>query len=162
MAFTLPFLILRAVQALFAIIVLGTAAYVTSQISGSGTVCDFGFCESYDVTNPGQVDFILFDAIWSLLVLGVVAVLSIWVAIVKHPIVTTVLDGLTMIFWFAGAIALAVLTGVADGDTSSLYQTLQACVAFAFFSWAAFLATFILDILTIMKGESYGNKESNN
>lgn len=85
---------------------------------------------------PAQIDFILFCAVWSILIVIVLALVSIWVASVSHPIVVTVLDGLTMIFWFAGAIALAVITGAATGPLPSSYRTLQACVAFSFFAWS--------------------------
>jgi len=157
----LPHTVLRGVQAVFAIIVLGLSAYVASVVSGSGQVCDFGYCADYNIPVPPQIDYILFCSIWSLLVVIALGVVPIFVSALSHPIISTAVDGLTTIFWFAGAIALAVYTGVFVGDTPSWYQALQAAVAFSFFTWLAFLAALVLDILAIFKGEGARNKEVN-
>ncbi|MCJ1354983.1 MAG: hypothetical protein MMC33_004973 [Icmadophila ericetorum] len=151
MSFELPITILRGLQTIFSIIVLGTAARSANVFSGLDEYYDGIDFVSIKIPVPAQIDYILFCAVWSILVVICLRLVARFVAIISHPVVVTVLDGLTMIFWFAGAIALAVFTSVFS------FGTLQACVAFSFFAWAAFLATFLLDLLPIIKGAAGRN-----
>ena len=52
-----------------------------------------------------------------------------------HRFVILGLDALTMLFWFAGWIALAAAIGAYEGPAPSSYKTMQATVAFAAFAW---------------------------
>ena len=52
-----------------------------------------------------------------------------------HKFAILAVDAVTMLFWFSGAIALAVFVGLVTGPTSNFYRTAQAAVAFSFFEW---------------------------
>ena len=52
-----------------------------------------------------------------------------------HKFVILAIDALTMLFWFAGFIALAVDVRFVTGPTTDWYKAAQATVAFAAFSW---------------------------
>ncbi|MCJ1447055.1 MAG: hypothetical protein MMC23_007564 [Stictis urceolatum] len=144
--------ILRAVQAILAVIVLGTGAYFVNLIVGSYSDCSFDYCYDIHVRAPSQLAFILFDACWSILAVLLLGLTPIFLPKLAHPIIIAALDAFTMLVWFAGAIALSVFTGAYS--IGGAYAVLQACVAFAWFSWAAFLATMVLNILAITKGTS--------
>ena len=52
-----------------------------------------------------------------------------------HKFVILAIDILTMLFWFAAFIALAVAVGVIFGPTTDWYKAAQATVAFGAFEW---------------------------
>ena len=113
-------------------------------------------CGSFTIGEPSVVAFLLFTAIWSILVLITLGLVSIWVKAVNHPIAGTVLDGVTWIFWFSAAVATAV------PFANSFDPIGDAAIALSFVAFALFVATFVLNILRITRGEgSVGNKETN-
>lgn len=68
----------------------------------------------------------VFNSVWSLLVLAYLALAPTYAATLFHRLVALALTGVTAVFWFAGAIALAV---VAAGGVWG------AAAAFGFFLW---------------------------
>jgi hypothetical protein len=106
-----------------------TNPIVLSQYTGS--YCGYWACYSQGVS--GQAGFIIFDAVWTILATPYLALTPIFLPRLAHPIVIAIIDGITMLFWLAGAIALAVYTGVGSGD--DWYSSLQSGVAFSFFLW---------------------------
>ena len=76
----------------------------------------------------------IFVAVWSLLVVAWQVLTPRFAQNLAHRFVILGLDALTMLFWFAGFIALAVATG-AFTIQLPWYNTQQACVAFGAFSW---------------------------
>ncbi|KAI9803532.1 MAG: hypothetical protein M1825_001875 [Sarcosagium campestre] len=149
-------LILRAVQALFTIIELGLSAYGVSQFSQCYSSIGIDYCDS----SPGELNFVVFNCIWTILVL---AYLILSITILKkfaHGIAALALDAITMIFWFSGFIALAVRVGNSDayyGNSdvhTPAYDALRAAVAFAAFLWALFVATTVLNALEHFRGGS--------
>lgn len=95
-------------------------------------------------TFGGLGAFLLFDCVWTLLALIPLAILSRFMNL--HPIIITVLDGLVMLLWFCGAIGFAVLTGGLGFSIS------DAMIALAFVIWALFVATFVLNLLSLLRG----------
>jgi hypothetical protein len=78
----------------------------------------------------------LFNAIWSLLVLAYLALTPLYMERLFHRLVALGALALTVIFWFAGSIALAVYLGTPYGCSASAYcGSIQAAVAFGFFLW---------------------------
>ena len=85
---------------------------------------------------PSQLAFIIFVSVWTLLVVAFQLIVPRFNEKIGHKFVILALDALTMLLWFAGFVALAVFTGAATGSTlPNWYRTLQACVAFAAFTW---------------------------
>ncbi|GJN74745.1 hypothetical protein PLIIFM63780_009795 [Purpureocillium lilacinum] len=138
--------ILHAVLAVFLIIELGLTAYVVSITSGSWYGWWFG---------SSSVNFMLFNSIWTLLVLVYLAVIPRFAERAYHSLVALVLLGVTTIFWFAGSIALAARIGVPDCDHGSAcrgIQSAQAAVAFGFFIWVIVTALTVFEGLGFLKG----------
>ncbi|KAL2863469.1 MARVEL domain-containing protein [Aspergillus lucknowensis] len=132
------FYILRAVQALFAIIVLGLAGHAVNEAS---------------IFSPDSVNFMLFNGIWTFFIVVPYFVLApIFVPAAAHRFALPAVDGVTMIFWFAGFIALAVDLGDVPGCSHySVCQGLQAAAAFGAFDWVLFVATTVLNALAALR-----------
>lgn len=143
--------ILRIVQALFAIIVLGLSAYAVSQYNALND-------NYYYAVSPSRLNFMVFVSLWTLLVVTFITVASRFVPKLSHPFVVLALDALTMLFWFAGFIALAVSVSAFGAICyGHLCDSMRAATAFGAFEWLLFAATTVLGALNFRKGHS-GNK----
>jgi len=139
--------IIHAFLFLLAIIELGITAYVVSVTDWSR----WGF------DSPSEYSFMLFNSIWSLLVLAYLALTPRFFARAYHGVVALVLLCLTTLFWFAGSIAMAVRVGDPDGCSHfNSCRTAQAGVAFGFFLWAGFTALTVLEALSFMRSRGHG------
>lgn len=131
------FYILRGVQAIFALIVLGlTGHFVNRAYSHADTV-----------------NFMLFNGVWSLFIVVPYFILApIFVPALAHRFALVAVDAVTMIFWFAGFIALAADIGDTQGcSKGSLCREIQAATAFGAFNWVLFLATTVLNALGALR-----------
>lgn len=142
-AYTLP---IRIVQAVLSIIVLGLMAY------GMSTFLSHVF--SFIITNifvaaadwsywwsPDSVNFLVFTSVWSLLALIYLIVTPTHFPRLAHKWIIVAVEALTMLFWFAGFIALAVMLNNLDAGHSH-WGVLRASIAgdvFAAFLWYVFL-----------------------
>jgi hypothetical protein len=132
--------------AVLCVIELGLTAYVASAYRG------FIFVRSPDVVN-----FMIFNCIWSLLVLAYVGIVPLYATRLFHKLVSLGLLAVTTIFWFAGSIALAVFTGVPECHGSTWCGSLQAAVAFGFFIWVIFTFLTVIDTLEAMRSRGHGS-----
>jgi len=129
--------ILHAVAALLAIVELGMTGYLVSY-----TYTPFGYYGS-----PSRISFMLFSSIWTLLILLYVGLTPLYLARLHHKLVALALDALTMLFWFAGSIAVATLfSGPGSCGADSVCHTINAAVAFGFFLW------YVCMLLEMIKG----------
>lgn len=119
------------VTVLLSIIELGLTAYVVSVYDGSW---DNGYFY-YGGWSPSRVNFMLFNSIWSLLVLAYVGLTPLFMTSIFHKLAALGLEAITMIFWFAGSIALADFIGVPRCHGNDFCGSIQAAVAFGFFLW---------------------------
>ncbi|RYP84403.1 hypothetical protein DL769_001192 [Monosporascus sp. CRB-8-3] len=119
------------VAAVFCIVELALTAYIASA---------FGW-GSWRFSVP-RVNFMIFNSVWSLLVLAYVGLSPLYFPNLSHKLLATGLNCVTAIFWFAGSIALAVLVGGWVGGGVG-----GAAVAFGFFLWAIFTFLGVLDVL---------------
>lgn len=109
--------IIHIVAAVLAVIELGLTAYVVSALFFS----------------TDRANFMLFNSIWTLLVLAYVGVAPLYYTRIFHRLASLALEAITMLFWFAGSIALAV---VSNGHCGSIFcGAVKAAVAFGFFLW---------------------------
>lgn len=123
--------IAHIVAAVFSLVELGLTAYIVSVYDGTYYS---GYYYSYNAS-PDRVNFMLFNSIWSLLVLAYIGLTPLYMTSIFHKLAALALEAVTMIFWFAGAIALAVWIGVPRCNGNNFCQCLQAAVAFGFFLW---------------------------
>ena len=115
---------LRAVQALFAIIVLGLTGHgkhpspsypssshppptISTNEKSPQLTKSPSQVASYGLT-PSSDSFMVFASVWTLLILIYLGLAPRFFSAFAHPIAMLGLDALTMLFWFAGFIALAV------------------------------------------------------
>ncbi|KAI0004072.1 membrane-associating domain-containing protein [Xylariaceae sp. FL0662B] len=152
MALTMPIglvPIVHIVAALFAIVELGLTAYVASAYDATNWY-------GYRSASPSRVNFMVFNSVWSLLVLIYIGVTPLYLTSVFHRLAALALNVVTTIFWFAGAIALAVFVGgpwQCDGNT--LCGSLEAAVAFGFFLWALFTFLTVLDAIEALRNRGH-------
>ncbi|TGJ85135.1 hypothetical protein E0Z10_g3668 [Xylaria hypoxylon] len=128
--------IVHIVAAIFAIIELGLTAYWSSLFHSV-----FGFGGS----SPSVINFMIFNSVWSILVLIYIGVTPLYMTSVFHRLAALVLNVLTAIFWFAGAIALAVGFGGPYDCHDSACSSGEAAIAFGFFLWALFTFLAVVD-----------------
>ncbi|POS78945.1 hypothetical protein DHEL01_v202658 [Diaporthe helianthi] len=145
--------IAHIVAGVFSIIELGLTAYVVSLYDGRW---DNGY-SYYGSNSPDRVNFMVFNSVWSLLVLVYIGLTPLYITSIFHRLAALVLEALTMIFWFAGSIALAVFIGVPRCLGNTFCGTIQAAVAFGFFLWAVFLFLVVLDGMEAMKSRRHSS-----
>ncbi|KAI9886063.1 MAG: hypothetical protein M1823_002136 [Watsoniomyces obsoletus] len=136
---TLP---LRGLQALFAIIVLGLTGYVSSEIDRI----------VYWASTPSQVSFLIFLSIWTVIAVAVLIALPRFMPRAAHPFALLAIEAVTMIFWFAGFIAVAVFVSDIIFCLRNVCGCLKAAAAFGAFEWALWTATTILTGLRLRSG----------
>ncbi|KAJ5144553.1 hypothetical protein N7448_001945 [Penicillium atrosanguineum] len=144
----------------FSVIELGLCAYVVAVYTGSRTESYYDFIAGNEVSRtvhvstPGILAFLVFSAVWSMLVSVVGLALprlltSKGKATVKSNnmlgVIFTVLYGVTWVFWLA---CFADIAANLDGITS-YNDYLNAVIAFAVLLWLLFMALFILSILAL-------------
>ncbi|KAK3172041.1 hypothetical protein OEA41_004125 [Lepraria neglecta] len=142
-----------AIQFLFAIIILGLTGHIAS-----------------DFYTPSQDSYELFCAVWTVLILLYLALAPRFFPNFAHPLAILGLNALTMLFWFAAFISMAVLhhqlDNIGEGDYYGDYlggfcsfvgtycPILEAAAVFGAFEWALFVATTILAALAAFRGHS--------
>lgn len=83
-----------------------------------------------------SVDFNLFNAIWTLVIaLPYLSLVPIFFAGMSHVYAIVAIEALTMIFWFAGFIALAAFLPPSRVCNYSACRSAQAATVFGAFEW---------------------------
>ncbi|KAI1122012.1 membrane-associating domain-containing protein [Nemania abortiva] len=127
--------IVHIVAAIFSIIELGLTAYWAS-------LFDYG----YGDYSPSSVNFMIFNSVWSILVLIYIGLTPLYMTSVFHRLAALALNVITAIFWFAGSIAVAVhFGGPYDCRGNSGCSAAEAAIAFGFFLWAIFTFLAVVD-----------------
>ncbi|QDS77002.1 hypothetical protein FKW77_006081 [Venturia effusa] len=123
--FMLP---LRGAQAVFTVVVLGLTAYVSNW-----------WANYWRDMSPTEINFLLFTSVFSLIttIYLSLAALNKLPAIAHNRYALLAADAMTMTFWFAGFIALAVFLSsrVCFGNVCNIAK---ASVAFGAFNWLLF------------------------
>ncbi|KFY52847.1 hypothetical protein V496_08133 [Pseudogymnoascus sp. VKM F-4515 (FW-2607)] len=126
----------RVIQAVLAVIILGLLADVTT-----------------NWYTASEVNFLIFASVWTLLAVAYLVIAPLTFATAAHKYGILVAEALTMLFWFAGFIALADLLG-AVGCTSRRGKACGESIAatvFGAFEWLLFLGTTILAALHVWR-----------
>ncbi|KAL1958354.1 hypothetical protein VTO42DRAFT_4671 [Malbranchea cinnamomea] len=140
MEFGLVF-ILRVVQALFALIVLGLTGHLVN-------VAWF---------TPSELGFNLFNSIWTFFIVVPFLVLApVYAPALAHKYGLLASEAITTIFWFAGFIAMAAeLDDVGDCRGNNFCSEWKAATAFGAFEFALFLGTVIyIYVLPLIRGRN--------
>ncbi|QGA19318.1 hypothetical protein EYB26_007007 [Talaromyces marneffei] len=120
----------RIVQAVFAIIILGLTAYAIN------VELEWSWYSS------NTINFDLFNSIWTLLVaLPYLSLVPIFFANLSHHYAVLVIEIVTMIFWFAGFIALGASLPPPRACHGNFCSSLQAATVFGAFEWLLFAIT---------------------
>ncbi|KAF2478760.1 membrane-associating domain-containing protein [Neohortaea acidophila] len=133
---------LRIAQILFAIIVLGLAAYVVSW-----------WRHYWHASSPSSLNFLIFDAVWTLLAAAYLIVVPWHFSETRahHKFAILGVEAVTMLFWFAGFIAAAVfLSG--RGCAGGVCRAAEAAVVFAAFEWVLFTITTAMATMFVLRG----------
>lgn len=86
--------------------------------------------------SPSQANFLLFCSIWTILALAYLVLAPTRFPATAHKFGILAAEAITMLFWFAGFIALAVLlTDIGCGDSWGVCRAAEAAVVFAAFEW---------------------------
>ncbi|KAJ5145681.1 uncharacterized protein N7515_000245 [Penicillium bovifimosum] len=127
----------RIVQALFGIIVIGLTGYVVSTWDGWAW--------------SDTVNFLLFLGCWTAFVaVPYLALAPIWFPRLAHRYVVPAVEVITMIFWFAGFIAMGALLPRPRLCHSSVCSSLQAATVFGAIEWVLFAVTSYFAIVDVM------------
>ncbi|PSN61588.1 hypothetical protein BS50DRAFT_503754 [Corynespora cassiicola Philippines] len=127
---------IRAVQAVFTIIVLGLTAYVVDSYW-------WGW-------SPDSVNFMLFTSVWTILALAYLLLAPTRFPAAAHKWAIAGVEGVTCIFWFAAWVAMATLwSRIRCGSAGGPCGAGTAAIVFGAFTWLAFVATTIISALHI-------------
>ena len=116
---------LRAIQILFAIILLGLTAYLVNFFNDKTVQGD----------SPSRVNFMLFNSLWTILVASYLLFAPRLSHPLNHKYAILGLDAVTCIFWFAGFIALAVLYHDLIFCVGHICSVMVASAVFGAFEW---------------------------
>lgn len=113
------------------------------------------FDTAYYDGSPSEVNFMLFNAIWSILVIAYVGITPLYFTGLFHRLASLVLLAVTTVFWFAGSIALAADLGYPSCHGSTVCGSVQAAIAFGFFLFALFAFLAALDAIEAMRSRGH-------
>ncbi|KAI8964669.1 marvel domain-containing protein [Daldinia sp. FL1419] len=146
--------IVHLVAAIFAIIELGLTAYLASRYNRYNRYDGWYGYDGY--SSPPRVNFMIFNSVWSLLVLLYVGVTPLYLTSVFHRLAALALNAITTIFWFAGAIALAVFyTGLGNCGSNTFCGSAEAAIVFGFFLWVLFTFLTVVDALDSLRNRGH-------
>ncbi|KAK0750356.1 membrane-associating domain-containing protein [Schizothecium vesticola] len=107
---------------------------------------------------PSSVAFLLFTVLFSLLTLLYLTLVPLYFSRWHHPLASLGAAALSMIFWFAGSIALAASTTPYCGG-SSVCGSANAAAAFGFVVWVLWVVVVVVlgrDVLEGRRGAAGG------
>ncbi|BDD59154.1 hypothetical protein MPDQ_001986 [Monascus purpureus] len=115
----------RAIQIVFAIIVLGLTAYAVGEIFDS----------------PNTINYVLFVSVWTWIATMYLFLAPAYFPVLANRIAILAVEAVTMVFWFAGFIALGAWLPSPSFCKGDLCNSLQAATVFGSFEWALFAVT---------------------
>ncbi|RPA99988.1 hypothetical protein L873DRAFT_1805761 [Choiromyces venosus 120613-1] len=137
-----PILLLRIIQGVLAIIVLGIAAYVVDLFGGASD----------------SANFLVFDSIWTFIALGYVVATPMFFPNFHNRWAVLGVEAITMVFWFAGFVALAVDINHMKCIVGFVcpIPAARAAAAFGAFEWLAWATSLGLIVRALIQ---YGKAE---
>jgi hypothetical protein len=101
---------------------------------------------------PSILSFMLFNSVWTLLLLAYLFLAPLYFARFFHGVAALALEWITMIFWFAGSIALAAYWGSPKCFGNTYCGSTEAAIAFGFFIWALFAFFVFIHTVAFVRG----------
>ncbi|KIH90527.1 hypothetical protein SPBR_01032 [Sporothrix brasiliensis 5110] len=156
-------IVLRSLQVVFAIVVLGTDGYVHA-FRGHTVHDHFAFGDFTDYVGvPSAWGFLLFCAGWT--VLGVLVLVVAAVYFAQHRIIGYVLvavEAVALLSWLAGFVAVAVNIGtnacpLRDGHGCG---SITAAAVFGGLEWLLFAATTAMTVKLVLAAPPWSNRNS--
>ncbi|ERS97296.1 hypothetical protein HMPREF1624_06628 [Sporothrix schenckii ATCC 58251] len=157
-------IVLRTLQVVFAIAVLGTDGYAIHAFRGHTVHDHFAFGDFTDYVGvPSAWGFLLFCAAWA--VLGVVVLVVAAVYFAHHRIVGYVLvavEAVALLSWLAGFVAVAVNIGTNACPLSQSHGcgSITAAAVFGGLEWLLFAATTAMTVKLVFAAPSWSNRNS--
>ncbi|KAF2861251.1 hypothetical protein K470DRAFT_257169 [Piedraia hortae CBS 480.64] len=134
-------LALRLAQALLALITLGLSGYVIHW-----------WTHYWHIGSPSSANFLLFTSLWTLLAILALILIPWRLSATKlnHKFAILGIETVTMIFWFAGFVALAVFLSdrVCYGPVCGAAKALA---VFGGFEWVIFAATTAMAVMHALR-----------
>jgi uncharacterized membrane protein (DUF485 family) len=139
----------RIFQALLAILVLALTAFVANWYNTSTFTA-----------SPSQVNFLLFCGIWTFVLAVPYLVLAPrYFAQAAHKYGILAAEAVTMLFWFAGFIALAVFISNLLFCRGNVCRAAQAATVFGALEWILFTTTTILAAIHVVRTRNTSNNK---
>ncbi|KAL1853789.1 hypothetical protein Plec18170_005181 [Paecilomyces lecythidis] len=144
--------ILRSLQFIFAVIVMGTDGYAIHVFRGHTVYEHFEFGNFYDYYGvPDAWSFLIFCAAWTFL--GVIFLLIAGISFPDHKLIGYVrvaVEAVAFLSWLAGFIAVAVNIGSNKCPVEENHcRSLKAATVFGALEWLLFVITTILTIKVV-------------
>ncbi|KAM7197841.1 hypothetical protein V8F33_005333 [Rhypophila sp. PSN 637] len=136
-------LIIHIVAAVLTVFELVLGVYLVSLFAGYGE----------ESLTPASTGFLVFNAVWSILVLAYIGLSPRIAPRTFHELVALALEWLTMLFWFGGSVAIASFLKAIPLCTVYVQCHLwRTATAVGFINWLAFLALAIHDTMGFKRG----------
>ncbi|KAL2197238.1 membrane-associating domain-containing protein [Corynascus similis CBS 632.67] len=132
-------LVIRAIQGIFALLVLILSAFVANWYNASTSYLP-----------PSQINFLIFAAVWSLISIACIELVP---RFVSRTYIAAPLDLTNALFYLAGFAALAAFLNGLLFCRGDVCHAAQAAVAFGAFSFAAWTASAVLTCLELFKAK---------
>ncbi|KAK4248682.1 membrane-associating domain-containing protein [Corynascus novoguineensis] len=133
-------LVIRAIQGIFALLVLILSAFVANWYNTSTSYLP-----------PSQINFLIFAAVWSLISIACIELVPRFVSRIPKAYIAAPLDLTNALFYLAGFAALAAFLNGLLFCRGDVCHAAQAAVAFGAFSFAAWTASAALTCLELFK-----------
>ncbi|KAJ0124910.1 hypothetical protein J7T55_006253 [Diaporthe amygdali] len=134
-------LALRAVQGVFAVIILGLSAYVANWYNVDTLT-----------SSPSQVNFLVFVPLFSLISIAYLEAVPKFMPKLSHPWAVLALEVTNVLFYFAGFVALAVFLTHLLFCRGAVCGSARAATVFSSFNFVLWTATAALTIKDALKG----------
>jgi len=115
------------------------------------------FSDGGSAFTPSIFGFMMFNSIWSLLVIAYVALAPRYFANLFHNLIALAVEWITMLFWFAGAISFAMSFGIWHEWCGNFgyCHSIRAGIVFGFFVWLLFLAIAVLETIEFRRSRGH-------
>ncbi|KKY30580.1 hypothetical protein UCDDA912_g09438 [Diaporthe ampelina] len=134
-------LALRAVQGVFAVVILGLSAYVANWYNIDTLT-----------SSPSQVNFLVFVPLFSLISIAYLEAVPKFMPKFSHPWAVLALEVTNVLFYFAGFVALAVFLTHLLFCRGAVCGSARAATVFSSFNFLLWTATAALTIKDALKG----------
>jgi len=110
-------------------------------------------------SSPSEVNFLIWNFVWTVLALLYLGLAPTYFPNLHHKWAVLAVEGLSVIFWFCGWVAMAAWLGNADVCFGTVCGCARAAVVFAVFEWIAWCLSFGIVVRAIMAWNARQNQD---